>query len=487
MATAPESQDYSHALPSEQSKSTPRKAPIIDINSAIDPKAESEDEQAEHRELPDGTILDESHIETLKKINQSYTQVVLGGKNLIASQKHCQVQGTITVFEAPHEFKKKFLHEPLIGKSDGQGRGKRKNQGQAWLEWPGKRYMPAGTGFYPDQKKCPMGVFNLFRGFRVKPVDGDCSLYLDHLRHVICAGDETSYRYLIQWMAHIFQRPDVKPNVAIVLKSVEGTGKGAMAEPLLDILGIHGNKTNGAYAIAGRFNGVVASRLLIVADEVDLTDKHVADRLKSIITEPTVNLERKGLEIEPLPNYCRLIFASNHAKVLNAGIRERRYLVLEPSDAKAQDAGYFTELWTWIRDGGPAKLLHYLLHVDISDFNPYKCPQTKALISEKLFNLNGVNRFFFSEIMKTEPFGGRYRIYATELIDEFVAWSENEGEKINKPTARNLIGRMMARLNIDVHGRSDRGQGKFYEIPDRGTLVQFFSDYLDIPEQELES
>jgi len=483
MATAPESRE-SNNLTGEQNK-PPRKAPIIDINNAIDPKAEGEDEQPEHRELPDGTVLEEFHIAALKKINESYTQVVLGGKNLIASQKHCQVQGAITVFEAPHEFKKKFLHEPLIGKSE-NGRGKRKNQGQAWLEWPGKRYMPAGTGFYPDPKKCPPGVFNLFRGFRVKPVDGDCGLYLDHLRHVICADDETSYQYLIQWMAHIFQRPDVKPNVAIVLKSVEGTGKGAMAEPLLDILGIHGNKTNGAYAIAGRFNGVVASRLLIVADEVDLTDKHVADRLKSIITEPTVNLERKGLEIEPLPNYCRLIFASNHAKVLNAGIRERRYLVLEPSDAKAQDADYFTELWSWIRDGGSAKLLHYLLHVDISDFNPYKCPQTKALISEKLYNLSGVNRFFFDEIMKPEPFGGRDRVNATELVDDFIVWSEFDGGKINKPTARNHIGRMMARLGIEVHGRSDRGAGKYYEIPNRVVLVQSIAEYLDIPLHELD-
>ncbi|MFI3135943.1 MAG: hypothetical protein QX197_04120, partial [Methylococcaceae bacterium] len=58
---------------------------------------------------------------------------------------------------------------------------------------------------------------------------------------------------------------------AIVLKSVEGTGKGAMVEPLLMILGTHGNKTNGSYSLAGRFNGIVANRLLIFADEVDLT------------------------------------------------------------------------------------------------------------------------------------------------------------------------------------------------------------------------
>lgn len=38
----------------------------------------------------------------------------------------------------------------------------------------------------------------------------------------MCAGHEPSYRYLIGWMAHLLQKPDIKPSVAVVLKSVEG-------------------------------------------------------------------------------------------------------------------------------------------------------------------------------------------------------------------------------------------------------------------------
>jgi len=433
------------------------------------------------RTLPDGTALNDQHINILEQLNRDYAHTVLGGKNVIVGQRVCQVQGSVFTFEAPAEFKKKFLHESLIGE------GKRKNQGQAWLEWPGKNYMPHGVGFYPDPKKCPAGMFNLFSGYQVKPVAGDCSIYLNHLKHIICAGDDASYSYLIGWLAHLFQQPDVKNNVAIMLKSVEGTGKGTMAEPLLEILGVHGNKTNGAYAIANRFNGTLACRLLIFADEVDLTDKHVADRLKGIITETSVNMERKGLEIEPIPNYCRLIFASNHTRVLNAGIRERRYLVLEPSDEKAQDTAYFKSLWAWIKDGGAAKLLHYLLQVDISRFDPYKCPQTKALIAEKLANLSGINRFFYEQIvMKDELFGGKARIFAADLVDDFVAWSRDDDDvKIHKPAARNMVGKMMVRLGITVGGRSDRGEGKCYDLPERKELITSFAKLLDVPEDEL--
>lgn len=443
-------------------------------------KEELEAPELDEHLLPDGTVLDSSHIDILKKLNTIYTHVVFGGKNIVISQKNCQVQGSVFAFEALPEFKNRFLNKPLVGI------GKSRNQGDAWLRWSGKNYMPNGTGFYPDKNKCPTGVFNLFRGLQVQPIEGDCSIYLDHIRNIICAGDEVSYQYLIGWFAHLFQQPDVKPNVAVVLKSVEGTGKGTMVSPILEILGAHGNQTNGAYAIAGRFNGLIASRLAIFADEVDLRDKHVADRLKGIISETSVNLERKGLEIEPLPNYCRLIFASNHTRVLNAGIRERRYLVLEPSAEKAQNSNYFEKLWGWVNDQGAAKLLHYLLNVNISEFNPYKCPQTKALIAEKLDNLSGINRFFYNEILLPEPFGGRARVYARELVEDFIKWSKEDEQRINSAAARSLTGKMMTKLNINVHGRSDRGQGKYYDLPNRDELVQQFANFLDIPAKDLD-
>lgn len=435
--------------------------------------------------LPDGTLLNAQDLETLRTMNKVYTHAVVGGRNLVISLKHCQIQGKAFAFEAMDEFSKSFIHKPKLGTSP-DGKAYRKNQGRAWLEWDGKNYKPEGTGFYPDPTKCPKHVFNFFRGLRVAPIEGDCSLYLDHLKDVICAGDEVSYTYLIQWLAHIFQKPDQKPSVAVLLKSVEGTGKGSMVEPLLDILGAHGNKTNGSYSIAGRFNGIVANKLLVFGDEVDLSDKKTADRLKSLISESSVNLERKGLEIEPLPNYCRLIFASNHSKVLNAGTRERRYLVLEPSPEKAQDTEYFKALWAWIREAdSAAKLLHYLLSVDISNFNPYKAPQTAALIAEKIESLSGINRYVYEEIMKQEPFGGKARIIANDLVDDFVRWSERDGFKINYPAARSATGKMMARLNIPVLGRSDVSTGKYYDTPSRYQLVQVFASLLDIQADEL--
>lgn len=454
---------------------------IIDINEASKTSKKARLHEADERTvLADGTNLSDVDIRILKDMNKRYTHVVIGGKNIVVSMRYCQVQGQTPLFQSLGEFKNNFTSEGRIGL------GKKKNRGDAWLLWSGHNHEPYGTGFFPIEAKKPKGVFNFFRGFAIKGKAGDCSIYLNHLKEVICNNDQAAYEYLVGWLAHLFQKPDEKPGVSIVMKSVEGTGKGAMAEPLLKILGAHGNKTNGAYALTGRFNGIVANRLLIFADETDLTDGNASEKIKAMITEPTVNMERKGLEIEPLPNFCRFIFASNHARALNAGKRERRFLVLEPSEAKAQDKEYFTVLWNWINKGGAEKLLNYLLSVDISNFNPHKCPQTQSLVDEKLANLRGIDRYFYEEIAKQQPFGNAVNIFTVDLVNWYVSWSEINEEKASLAQARSLTGKMMARLGINVSGRSDRGNGRFYPMPYANEIKRYFADYLDIPVERLE-
>lgn len=425
---------------------------------------------AAHRQI-NGRELIEAEYKRLQAMNQKYTHAFVGSKNVVIGRSHDQVNGETFSFESLSEFANRFIHvEPIAGR----------NPGKAWLAWSGKNHKLNGTGFYPDSQKCPEGVFNFYQGLRLKPKQGDVEPYLYHLREIICGGELEAFDYLVQWLAHLFQKPDIKPTVAVLLKSVEGTGKGTMTYPLFKILGSHAAQTNGSYAITGRFNSTLANRLLIFADEVELTDRRIADKLKAIISEPSVSLERKGLEIEPLPNYCRLIFASNHDHVIHAGTRERRYLVLAPSDAKVGDKAYFKELRHWADNGGTEALLHYLLNLNIGDFNPFSCPQTRALIDEKLASLSGIMQFLYGEIFNDAPFGGGSRISASDLVSKFLNWSDEHDLYITLPTARSTIGRSMHKLGIPVMGRSDVGAGKFYDLPDRESMQSAFADLLGV-------
>ncbi|ECC2869872.1 integrase [Salmonella enterica subsp. enterica] len=417
-------------------------------------------------ELITGEALSPEEIAMLKEINREFTHVTIGGKHKVVSLKPSQAGGVTHVFEDLAQFQNYFHHRPRIAK---------KLAGTAWQSWAGKNYKPGGVGFYPVQSRCPDDVFNLFDGLALEPLKGDCTPYLEHLRNVICAGNDEAYTYLIQWMAHLIQKPDEKPAVAVVMKSIPGAGKGTTVKPLMQILGQYAAHINGAAHISGRFNAIMANRLLIFADEVTIRTPAEADRLKAVISEPTFNLERKGIDAEPMPNFARLIFASNSTQVLQAGIRERRYLVLEPTPEKAQDRDYFNRLHEWVNCDGAAKLLDYLSGVDISEFDPHRAPQTEALREEILQGLSGVELFLYGELAKIPPFGGEVRLFAGGLVERFVSWSLERGDKIKEPSARSMIGKALANLGLKKHGRSDRGNGIFYELPDDNCLRDAFA------------
>jgi len=414
-------------------------------------------------------VLSLVELSELKAMNKKYTHVSVGGRQRVVMVKPCIINGETYSFESISEFQGYFLHTNKIAKM---------NTGLAWLKWKGKRFKPAGIGFYPSNNS-PDDVFNLYQGLRVKPDSSkSCEIYLNHLERVICNGDQQAFKYLVGWLAHLIQKPDEKPSVAIVMKSVEGAGKGTMVKPLLQILGVHGVQINGAGQVGGRFNSTMENKLLVFADEVDLTDSVTANKFKGLISESVINLERKGIDPEPMPNYSRFIFASNHDNVIKAGLRERRYLVLEPNPDKAQDDSYFKHLWGWINDAGASALLHYLQSYDLDDFKPNQAPVTKALIAEKLDSLRLAEKFMYERLSEEKPFLGICRLPASDLVKEFSEWCEEGAEKTTSSQARSLIGKVLSRMKVEVKGRSDRGVGKFYEFGSANESRKKFADML---------
>ena len=79
----------------------------------------------------------------------------------------------------------------------------------------------------------PDGIFNLWKGFAVKPKGEleDIPLFHELLDEVICSGNEKWALYLWVWLAHMVQFPKEKPGVAFVLRSyAQGVGKSRFAE-----------------------------------------------------------------------------------------------------------------------------------------------------------------------------------------------------------------------------------------------------------------
>jgi len=412
----------------------------------------------------------------LEEMNKLYCHVVIGGKHRIMAFKPCSVNGRKMTFETPSDFCNYFHHKPLVAGF---------NQGSAWFRWAGKTFYPEGIGYYPCPDRAPESVFNTFQSYPCQPVVGDVTLILSHIRDVLCSGDQQAADYFIQWLAHIFQKPMDKPTVAVLMKSAEGTGKGTLYKLLKRILGSNAHQVNGAYQLTGRFNSVIAGRLLVFGDEVDLTSRAVFDKAKGIISEPTISMELKGIDPEPVPNYARFIFAGNHDNLIAAGTRERRFLVLEPSTHETDNSDYWDRLNHVIDTHGGNSFLDYLLNTNLVEFSPYKAPATRGLIDEKLVSLKPSLAYLHVELSKEKAFDGTVNISSTDLVQGFKNWADINGLQVTIQSAGSQIGKAMKDLGITPTGRSGRGGGKTYNLPASDTQRVLFASLLGHEVDEL--
>lgn len=275
-----------------------------------------------------------------------------------------------------------------------------------WLQHP-KRRTFFDLVFVPARKVADT-AYNLWRGFAYEAIPGDCELFLDHIRENICRGNEECYEYLIKWMAHAVQFPYEPGHVAIVLRSKQqGTGKGFLANTFGQLFGRHFKSVTNTKHIFGQFNGILEDCVVLFADEAFWAGSNTQkNALKVMITEPRTIIERKGLDAEPRQNYVHLIMASNENWVVPVEARDRRFFVLDVGEERMQDTAYFARIADWMdTQKGYEALLHYLMTMDLSDFDVRKFPDTEARREQRKHSIGGFDEWWFGKLVEGRLLG----------------------------------------------------------------------------------
>jgi hypothetical protein len=104
-----------------------------------------------------------------------------------------------------------------------------------------------------------------------------------------------------------------------------------------------------------------------------------------MITSPSMFLEPKGVDAVQVKSCARVLFTSNEEWVVPASDDERRFFVLDVSDARRRDTAYFGALMEECKNGGAGRLLHELLTLDLAGFDVRTAPRTEAL-GEQVIN-----------------------------------------------------------------------------------------------------
>lgn len=281
--------------------------------------------------------------------------------------------------------------------TDAKGMPQMVKVGKWWLDHPMRRQFNAIV-FAPGQEL--PNVYNLWKGFAVEARPGDCSLFLDHIKRNVCGNSDETYGYVLNWMARAIQQPDSPGEVALVLRGGKGVGKSFFAKQFGAVFGRHFLHISNPSHLVGNFNAHLRDVVLLFADEAFFAgDRRHESILKTLITEETIQIEAKGVDVESSQNFVHLIMASNADHVVPVSGDERRFLVLDVSAEKQQQSEYFKAILEQMEKGGRSALLHMLMNTDISAFDHRKVPQTDALQSQKDLSLGNEEDWWYHKLL----------------------------------------------------------------------------------------
>ncbi len=329
------------------------------------------------------------------------------------------------------------------------------------------------------------GAYNLWEGFafEARPGDGDAS-FLRHIRENLCNGDDAIFEYLLGWMASAVQFPARPGKVAIVQRGLPGTGKSFFAKKFGALFGRHFLHVSNAAHLIGNFNAQLRDAVVVFADEAFFAgDKRHESVLKTLITEESMIVERKGVDAEASPNFVHLIMASNNKWVVPSGHFERRYLVLDVTADQMQNPVYFGAIAADLeRDNGAgySHLLYRLKTLDLSKFDVSAVPKTAALRDQKILSMDSTEEWLFRKledgILLPKHLGWNEPVLKDDLIDDYLLYAQRVGSRRSTATSLghflvDLFGSKLRRFQAPVERYVENGGGKrierrhFYEFP----------------------
>lgn len=221
---------------------------------------------------------------------------------------------------------------------------------------------------------------------------------LNHIKNVWNSGNIESYNYTMKWLSHALTGHKMK--TALFLKSGEGTGKSIIVEFLIEhVIGrFLGIVTQRASQLM-KFNFQLLNKLILCLEELPASGKNewhtITDYLKDIITNSTMDIEKKYEDVMQILNLISLIIITNNENAIRFGKDIRRYHMCDISHDRVGDTEYFQKLNDCLdRETGEA-FFWYLTEMYESNlnFNEAEMPITNQKIAMKELNLTSLLEF----------------------------------------------------------------------------------------------
>ena len=365
----------------------------------------------------------------LDRLNARYSFVMLNGVHTAYDHKRCKFCDVTSV---KNKHKRKIVDRLT---------GKEYQLTDVWMsddrhrrEFDDVDFVPYATLDHRDPD-----LFNLWHGWSILPADTTTEQqhadyvapWLTHIRDVFCSGHEDQYHYFVHWLAHMFQKPQHKPGVAIIIQSGQGFGKGLLTTMLQKIVGHdYTARISDSNQVAGGFSGHMKNKILINLDEATWGgDKKSQGRLKAIITETRLTIEAKHSNAEEVDHYARFLITTNSNYPVPIEVGDRRYFVPDVSNKKPSESHFDTLIDINNNDEALSHLFAYFLNLDISRFSVTRFPHSdkRKLLQQESIAHNDVYTAYIQACHGGEHYATSLveaNIQSSDLYEMFLEWKK---------------------------------------------------------------
>jgi hypothetical protein len=321
-------------------------------------------------------------------------------------------------------------------------------------------------------------VFHLWRGhaWRVFRPEEEVDMaliqpFLDHVKNIICAGNERLFQIEITKDAWMYQNPNSHLKWATVMIGEEGAGKGTYTDPLCDLWGrAYSNKNinSTSQITSDNIRGVLDGVKIVATNELRSLEKGPAnfDALKSRITDDTYTL--RNLYEDPIScqNVNNYFFSTNNYDSIQVGIKDRRYFVLEVSAQQVGNLEYFAKLQATFTPEFYEHLLNYFLRCEVTEefgFSPFKPIDTELKTVLKEMSLDLQEQFMeqFSWSSRDKKVG----LTSDQLWVKYVDWCDKMSLDRERMGKSGIAFGMKIRRYVRTERKKVGDKTKLYYFP----------------------
>ncbi|RZI62341.1 MAG: hypothetical protein EOP37_03295 [Rubrivivax sp.] len=254
-----------------------------------------------------------------------------------------------------------------------------------WLNHADRQMIFAEDVVFEPGQEVADHQLNLFSGLELAPEKGDPGPMLELLNYLCGSsrapgmeGGEIA-EWVLRWCALPLQRVGAKLDTALVFHGAHGTGKNLFFDCIRDLYGSYGVMV-GQTEIEEKYNTWLSGKLLIIGDEVVSRQEmqHTKNRLKWIITQKSkIPIRAMNQDTRWESNHANLVFLSNESVPLVVEPGDRRFMVVYTPRPHPGDL--YQRVSEYLDNGGSAQFLHFLLNLDLGEFDEHtKPPMTSA-------------------------------------------------------------------------------------------------------------